>query len=101
MPRNKPLNPFNVVLLLVGIAFVLTACGYSVMTVRAAQFSQSASEAPAGSGLIDLLDKHGLTALIVELGVLAAATFAAIATDGYWARRGDDRASSQADEVSS
>jgi hypothetical protein len=42
--------------------------------------------APEG-GLVAFLDRHGMTLMMVELGVLAVVTFATIGTDGYWTRR--------------
>jgi hypothetical protein len=33
------------------------------------------------------MEQYGFTALMVELGLLAAATIAAIGTDDYWTRR--------------
>ena len=82
MPATKPLNPFYPVLVVVGIAFALTACAYSVMTVRGLD-PHSVDE----GGLVGIMDRHGLTIMIVELVVLGLLTCAAIGTDNYWISR--------------
>ena len=99
MRQHKPINPFNVVLLVVGVLFVVTACGYSVMAVKGAHPLEAGQETESGQRLLGLLDEHGFTALMVELAVLAVATFAAIATDDYWARRGAAQRESTADKL--
>lgn len=84
MPQKKPVNPFYVLLVIVGVIFGLTACAYGVMTVKmstAAGIAQS-----AGSPVVQFLSDHGLTLLLVEIAVLAVTTFAAIGTDSYWTK---------------
>jgi hypothetical protein len=86
---SKPLktaNPFYPVLLIVGLVFAVTACAYGVMAVNFLSPAQVMENAPEG-GLLAFLDRHGMTLLLSELGVLAVVTFAAIATDDYWTRR--------------
>ena len=97
-------NPFYVVLLVVGLVFVLTACSYFVMTLQAREASYGRSLPPRdnmpesnmpesrdasaqSTDFADFMDQYGFTLLMVELGLLAAATFAAIGTDEYWMRR--------------
>ena len=46
--------------------------------------------------VIEALDKHGFTMLMTELGVLAAVTVAAMATDSYWIRRSQQASASPA-----
>lgn len=84
MGSRKPSNPFYAVLVVIGIAFSVTACAYMVMTVRGLKPADPAQ----ASGLITFLERHGFTLLMVELGVLALATVLAMATDDYWTRRG-------------
>jgi flagellar basal body-associated protein FliL len=84
--QRKAVNPFFVLLTVVGVLFVITAAAYGVMTVAQIE--------PAGAGdqphpLIDFMDQNGLTLMIIELTILAVATFAAIGTDGYWSRSSD------------
>jgi len=68
----------------------LTACAYGVMTVRAGQVS----ELSAGDRFFDA---YGMWLMAVELTLLTILTFAAIATDDYWTRRGqaDDEPSDE------
>ena len=82
MAATKPLNPFYPVLVVAGIAFALTACAYSVMTVRGLD-PHTAGE----GGLVGLMDRHGLAIMVVELVVLGLLTGAAIGTDNYWTAR--------------
>ena len=82
MPQSKPVNPFYIAALPVGVFFALTACSYMVMAYRGLD-PHHADE----GGLVRLMDQHGLAILLVELAVLAVLTVAAIGTDGYWTRR--------------
>jgi hypothetical protein len=93
--RKSALNPFYPVLVLVGIVFALTACAYGVMAFRAVKAtSMSAAQAEAG-GLTGFLDRHGVSLMGGELAILAVASFAAMGTDGYWARRAEQRAADE------
>ena len=78
--NRRHTNPFYVLVVIVGILFTLTASTYGVMTVK--QTRPSSRQMP--SPLIMLMQRHGLTIMIVELSVLAIATVAAIGTDQYW-----------------
>lgn len=82
---KKPFNPFYVLLVIVGIVFTVTACAYGVMAVKMS--TAQGISASSGSGLMELMSKHGLVILLVELVILALATFAAIGTDEYWQKR--------------
>jgi hypothetical protein len=84
MPQKKPINPFYSALVVVGVVFALTASAYGVMTVRGLD-PHRAGEA----GLVGVMERHGLTLLMVELAILAVLTFAAIGTDEFWQRRFD------------
>lgn len=78
-------NPFYVLLVAVGVLFVITACAYGLMTLRGIEPAESVPGEP--HQLMELMDRHGFTLLMVELGVLALATFAAIGTDHWWTAR--------------
>ena len=82
MPQAKPTNPFYLAALPVGVIFAITACCYTVMA-RSGLDPHLVDE----GGLVELMDKHGMVIMLVELAVLAVLTFAAIGTDGYWTRR--------------
>lgn len=85
--QSKPTNPFYVVLLIAGVFFVVTACSYLVMTIKGRDASLGAREDPSSKRFVEIVERYGFAALMVELGVLAGATFAAIATDEYATRR--------------
>ena len=87
--QPKPSNPFYIVLLIAGVIFVVTACSYVVMTINARDTSLGGQEAATNKRFVELVDRYGFAALMIELGVLAGATFAAIATDEYWTRRAE------------
>jgi len=82
MGQKKPTNPFYVALLPVGVAFVLTACAFVVMMLR------GNDPYPTDQArLIQLMERHGIVMMTVEVAILAILTVAAIATDGFWMRR--------------
>ncbi|NIP70185.1 MAG: hypothetical protein GTO04_13695 [Planctomycetales bacterium] len=72
-------------LVAVGIAFLLTASAYGVMAYRDVAFSANGQRLEA-SGLVGWIDRHGLTALAIEVGLLGLLTVGAIGTDSYWQR---------------
>lgn len=88
--RKQPGNPFYAVLLIVGLLFALTACSYFAMTLqgREASYGRTAAQ---NHPFVDFMDRYGFTALMIELGILAAATFGAMATDDYWTRLAKER----------
>lgn len=89
MAARKPINPFYVLLVLVGAAFAITACAYGVTAMRALRPNRAIAQPPAQkSSLIKLMDEHGERLLVGELLLLAVCTVGAISTDGYWSRRG-------------
>ncbi len=93
MAKNREaFNPFYVVLVLVGVAFSVTACAYGVMTfvsLRAAEAGQNPVALP--SSLAKFMNDHGERLLGGELLLLAVATVGAISTDRYWQRRAAER----------
>jgi hypothetical protein len=76
--QRKKVNPFSVLLGIVGIAFTLTAACYCLFVLRGIR-PETARAAP--HLLERLIDRWGTTALVVELVALAAATFGSIAYD--------------------
>ncbi|HVX11485.1 MAG TPA: hypothetical protein VHC22_09910 [Pirellulales bacterium] len=83
--KRSATNPFYVLLVVFGIAFALTACAYSVMTLKAVR--RSPEPEANGIALLAFLDQHGAALMGGELALLAATTVAAISTDRYWMRR--------------
>ena len=84
--KRSATNLFYALLVVLGIAFTLTACAYCVMALKSVR-PQTEQQAAGGESLLDFLDRHGAALMAGELAALAAATFAAIATDRYWMRR--------------
>lgn len=80
---GKPFNPFYVLLVLVGIAFAVTACAYAVMVVKNLE---PVRRSPDAGGLMVLMEQHGFTILMIELVLLTVTTVAAMSTDSFWSR---------------
>ena len=101
MPRSaKSFNPFYAMLVLVGTAFVVTACAYTVMCYVTLQGPGAAGEgATAGAehGLFVWMSRYGTTALVTEVVLLGLLTAGAIGTDEFWQRRAH-RADEQDDQ---
>lgn len=76
--RRKRANPFTVLLGVVGVLFTLTATCYGVAVLRGVRPETARS---ARHGLDALMARHGTTALVVELALLAIATVGSIAVD--------------------
>lgn len=102
MRIKKGFNPFYVLLVIVGTAFCLTACAYGLMAMRSLRPERNfATSAPTGGSsavvpaeshqLMKFMERHGNRLLLIEIGLLAAASFAAMATDGYWIRRANEK----------
>ena len=82
--QKKAFNPFYVLLVLVGVAFTITACGYGVMTVRMLEpVDQSASDR--------FFDTYGVQLMIGQVIVLSILTLAAMGTDNYWTARSESQ----------
>jgi hypothetical protein len=87
---KKSSNPFYAVLILAGLAFVVTAAAYGVMATRESRAAVS-GEPVEEHALMKWMHDHGDAALLCELAILGVATFAAIGTDDYWQRRAAER----------
>ena len=99
MARPRSINPFYVVLLVVSVIFVITVCGYTVLTFRATS-REVAVQLDSVHGLLSFLDRYGVSLMLCEVAVLGVATVAAIMTDQFWAKRAY-RKFQRGDEVSS
>jgi hypothetical protein len=95
---KEPVNPFYVLLVVVGVVFLVTACAYGVMAYRA--IAPRAGAEVGQHPMTHFLDRHGITLLAWELGLLAAATFAAMWLDRYRLLRQRPPTSSQTDRES-
>lgn len=78
---KEPINPFYVLVVLVGVVFVVTTFAYGTMAYRAVA---QKDESP---GLMSMLDEHGVSILSGELAVLGIVTFGAMWLDGVRTRR--------------
>jgi len=91
--QRKASNPFYVVLMVVGVAFVLTACAYgwsAWLKLDPQHFDRHAE-------FVEALDRYGVVAMIVELALLTVLTFLAIGTDDFWEQRAQ-RATQHSDQ---
>ena len=84
---KKNFNPFYALLIVVGVAFCITAFAYGIMTLRGLQPADSLGGSESGKQLMHWIDQHGFALLMGELAALAVLTFSAIATDEYWTKR--------------
>ncbi len=82
MAAKKPTNPLYVAALPVGVLFAITACAFVVMTMHGGDPQRGES-----TGLVRLMDQHGVMILVVELAVLGVLTMGAILSDDFWTRR--------------
>lgn len=78
---REPVNPFYVLLVLLGIVFLVTACAYGVMAYRA--LSPVVARQAQPHPLTEFLDEHGVELMGGEIALLAAACFAAMGLDRW------------------
>ncbi len=87
MPRDsEPVNPFYVLLIVVGVAFTLTSCAYGVMMFKS-DLPLARVDMGAPVGLLGFLNAYGAWMLGGELLALTVATFGAIALDSRRIKR--------------
>ena len=82
--KTRTRNPFYALLILVGIAFVLSASSYGVMAIRGIDRSEPAL---TQTGLLGFMDHYGDWLLSIEVLLLGLLTVAAIGTDEIGIRR--------------
>jgi hypothetical protein len=85
--RRQSINPFHFLTGLLGTIFTVTACGYGLLMVRANRGPAADDTHP----LMRLLNSHGATILVVEVGLLGLAAVAAILLDHYRGKSGASR----------
>lgn len=64
------------------------------MSLHRLDATRSTQHTAGNHWLLEQLDRHGATLLLVELAVLAVTALVFVMTDGYWKRRADRRHSS-------
>lgn len=83
--KKEPTNPFYVLVVVLGTAFVLTACAYGTMTYRAVRASRpqpgDAVAQAAENPLMKLMNERGLEIMVGQLVLLGVATFGAMWLD--------------------
>jgi hypothetical protein len=89
MTRSRKFaNPFYGLLIVAGLAFAITATAYGVMAFRDRDTATNVTSVSVEAHpLMTWMSEHGDAALLTELGILAACTVGAIATDDFWQRR--------------
>ena len=86
MARQKePINPFYLLVVVVGMVFLITAFGYGAMSYRA--IAPRGGQAPAAHPLMAFLDANGMQMMAVELVLLGAATCGAMWLDRFRSQR--------------
>ncbi len=84
---KEPINPFYVLLVVLGVIFFVTAVAYWQMAYRA--IAPAADKAATGHQLMTFLDENGMPLLAAELLLLAGATFGAMWLDQRRLRRAE------------
>jgi flagellar basal body-associated protein FliL len=84
--KTERTNPFYVLLVVVGTAFVLTVFAYGLMTYQSMQPRLASLHGGSNHPLWQLMRERGNAMLVVELSLLAVLTVAAIGTDSLWSR---------------
>jgi len=97
--KKDRINPFYVLLVIVGVIFFITACAYGLMALKSFSPAGAQANSAAGERLLRFMNDWGMSLMIGELVLLGISTFAAMATDSYWsaqsADNGDDVRQSQ------
>lgn len=81
--ERRRFNIFYALLLVVGVAFCLTACSYFVLALRDVRTVQLGAEATARTSFMDFIDQHGVKLMAGQIVALAILTVTAIATDHH------------------
>ncbi len=87
--KKEPINPFYLLVLVVGVAFLITACSYGAMSYRA--IAPRVGPAVGPHPLMTFLDRHGMQFMAVELVALGGATFGAMWLDRFRSLRDERR----------
>jgi hypothetical protein len=87
--KKKQTNPFYALLVVVGIAFCITATSYGVLTLRDMRgtgnyYGLADEQTDSEISFMRFVDENAVRLMIGELVILAIATVGAIGTDSYW-----------------
>jgi hypothetical protein len=98
-PYRKSANPFYALLVIAGVAFVVTAAAFCVMAYREREPAKAGEPPQPAHPLMVWMSQNGEAALIAELAVLGIGTVGAIGTDDYWQRRASENEREQRAEI--
>ena len=84
MAKKKLPNPFYLIVVLVGVAFTVTACAYGMSTFIYMQIDNPRVPHPDSVGWVEYVDQNGLTYMLVELVILGIATVGVLAWDSIF-----------------
>lgn len=95
--RHRFVNPFFVLVGIVGGAFVVSAMVYGMLILRVSHTAGNWAEQEPREGLLLFFREHGTMILVIELAILAILAVVAIWSDDYWIRRSGRRSSDRSD----
>lgn len=93
--RTGRSNVWSSLLVLMAIAFTLTASAYAVMAVKRLDAAMAAASEESSPALIEFLDRYGARLMCAELVFLAVAAVAAIGTERRQTGRRDSPTGAQ------
>ena len=83
--RKEPINPFYIILIVVGVVFVITACAFTLLLLQ--QNRTTSSGAFSGSSpLMQFLRDRGMLLMGVEVIALGLASAGAMWLDSWRSR---------------
>ncbi len=89
--QKQGINPFYVLLVIVGTALVVTAFAHGLMAFNIVNPTSAPSDSAVlmdpNHPLWQMLRRHGNQLLLWEVALLAVFTLAAMITDTYWSGR--------------
>jgi hypothetical protein len=82
--RKEPINPFYIILIVVGVAFVVTACAFTLLLL---QQNRTTGPSALSSPLMEFLRVRGMLLMGVEVIALGLASTGAMWLDSRRSRR--------------
>ena len=83
--RKEPLNPFYVILVIIGVAFVVTACAFTLLLLQQNR-TTAAGEFFTSNPLMRLVRDRGMTIMAMEVALLGIASLGAMWLDSHRSR---------------
>jgi hypothetical protein len=88
--KKAPVNPFYVLVVIVGVGFVLTASAYGMMSFLEIRRFAPGTPDTESSPLWTYLRTDGAKLLVWEIGMLIVGTLGALAWDSFLGRDEDE-----------